>query len=72
MISNAAEDAPFYSRVQQTLLYHQGLLRDEVRNKLFYEALKCHITDETNVLDIGAGSGVGELGVFDPGLAHAL
>ncbi len=54
----APEDSVFFSHVQQILLYHQGLLRDEMRNKLFYEALKRHVTAEKSVLDIGAGSGV--------------
>ncbi|HMS40759.1 MAG TPA: 50S ribosomal protein L11 methyltransferase, partial [Pyrinomonadaceae bacterium] len=56
--NNSDEDTAFYSRIQQTLVYHQGLLRDELRNKLFYESLKSRVTGETKVLDIGAGSGV--------------
>lgn len=59
MTFNAApEDAAFYSRLQQTLVYHQGLLHDEMRNKVFYEALKKCVFADTKVLDIGAGSGV--------------
>ena len=60
MKKNAAaeKDAQFYQHMQQSLLYHQFLLRDEVRNKLFYEALKRTVTSETRVLDIGSGSGV--------------
>jgi precorrin-6B methylase 2 len=60
MRKNAAaeKDAQFYQHMQQALLYHQFLLRDEVRNKLFYEALKRTVTSESRVLDIGSGSGV--------------
>lgn len=58
MMNVPPEDAQFFSHVQQILLYHQGLLRDEARNTLFHEALKRHVTPETKVLDIGAGSGV--------------
>ncbi|HUR98411.1 MAG TPA: 50S ribosomal protein L11 methyltransferase [Pyrinomonadaceae bacterium] len=60
MKKNAAaeKDAQFYQHMQQALLYHQFLLRDEVRNKLFYEALRRTVTSEKRVLDIGSGSGV--------------
>jgi protein arginine N-methyltransferase 1 len=34
------------------------LLRDELRNKLFYEALRRTVTSRTRVLDIGSGSGI--------------
>ena len=56
--SAAEKDEKFYQQVQHSLLYHQILLRDEKRNKLFYKALKKVVTDQTRVLDIGAGSGV--------------
>src|SRR5215212_7132811 len=60
MKKNAAaeKDAQFYQHMQQALLYHQYLLRDEVRNKLFYEALRRTVMSESRVLDIGSGSGV--------------
>ena len=54
----AEKDARFYQHMQQALLYHQFLLRDEVRNKLFYEALRRTVTSDKRVLDIGSGSGV--------------
>jgi FkbM family methyltransferase len=57
-MKEAEDDARFFSHLRSVLLYHQRLLRDEVRNRLFYEALQKHITSETRVLDIGAGSGV--------------
>lgn len=56
--NESENDARFFAHLRSVLLYHQRLLRDEVRNRLFYEALKLHITPETRVLDIGAGSGV--------------
>jgi cyclopropane fatty-acyl-phospholipid synthase-like methyltransferase len=40
------------------LQYHQTMLNDGVRNKMLYEAIKRHVTEETNFLDIGAGTGV--------------
>ncbi len=52
------DDDRFFSHLRSVLLYHQRLLRDEVRNRLFYEALQKHITSKTSVLDIGAGSGI--------------
>lgn len=58
MKTSEAEDVRFFDHVQKVLLYHQTLLRDEARNVLFYDALKRHVTNETRVLDIGAGSGV--------------
>ncbi len=60
MKKNAAaeKDAQLFQHMQQALLYHQFLLRDQVRNQLFYEALRRTVTSETRVLDIGSGSGV--------------
>lgn len=52
------KDARDYVHIQEVLLYHQTLLGDEERNKLFYDAIKRRVTSETRVLDIGAGSGV--------------
>ena len=37
---------------------HQELLEDEVRNRAFYSALRKHITGDSTVLDIGAGTGL--------------
>ena len=60
MKKNAAaeKDAMLFLHVQQALLYHQFLLRDELRNKLFYEALRRTVTTGSRVLDIGSGSGI--------------
>lgn len=57
-MKKAEDDSQLFSHLPRVLLYHQRLLRDEVRNRLFFEALQKHITSETRVLDIGAGSGV--------------
>ncbi len=57
-MKESEDDTKFFSHLRSVLLYHQRLLRDEVRNRLFYEALQKHISSETRVLDIGAGSGV--------------
>ena len=51
-------DPQFYQHMQQLLLYHQSLLRDEERNRLFFKALESVVTSDTRVLDIGSGSGV--------------
>jgi predicted RNA methylase len=40
------------------LTYHQTMLSDGVRNRMLYEAIKRHVTTETNFLDVGAGTGV--------------
>lgn len=40
------------------LQYHQLMLSDNVRNNLIYEAIRQRITEQTNFLDIGAGTGV--------------
>lgn len=37
---------------------HQELLEDAVRNRGFYHALRKHISAESTVLDIGAGTGL--------------
>ena len=57
-MNESENDARFFAHLRSVLNYHQRLLRDEVRNRLFYEALQRHVTAETRVLDIGAGSGV--------------
>lgn len=40
------------------LHYHQKMLADGLRNGLIFEAMKRHITSDTNFLDVGAGTGV--------------
>lgn len=52
------KDALFASRIPGVLHYHQTMLADNARNKLLYEAIKTHITSETNFLDVGAGTGI--------------
>jgi predicted RNA methylase len=52
------KDAIFASRIPGILHYHQTMLTDGVRNKLLYEAIQTHITEQTNFLDVGAGTGV--------------
>lgn len=37
---------------------HQTLLKDQIRNEAFYEALKQTVTRESTVLDIGSGTGI--------------
>ncbi len=56
--ATAEKDALFYQHMQEMLRYHQFMLRDEERNKIFYEALERLVTSDTRVLDIGSGSGV--------------
>ncbi len=56
--ATAEKDALFYQHMQEMVRYHQLMLRDEARNKLFYEALERFVTSDTRVLDIGSGSGV--------------
>jgi len=53
-----AEASLFFQRLQQNLRYHQSLLRDEVRNRLFAAALERTVQPGSRVLDIGSGSGV--------------
>jgi SAM-dependent methyltransferase len=40
------------------LQYHQTMLADSVRNGLLVEAIRRHVSSETNFLDVGAGTGV--------------
>lgn len=58
MKDSEAEDTKLHAHLQHILPYHQILLRDKARNTMFYDALKRHVTRDTRVLDIGAGSGV--------------
>jgi len=46
------------ARIPGILNYHQQMLADGVRNELLYEAIKSCVSNDTNFLDIGAGSGV--------------
>src|SRR5947209_5723926 len=57
-MSKKEKDDHFAAHIPGVLHYHQTMLLDGVRNKLLYEAIKNHITPETNFLDIGAGTGV--------------
>ncbi|MEP7149399.1 MAG: 50S ribosomal protein L11 methyltransferase [Acidobacteriota bacterium] len=56
--SAPVKDAQFFQHMLQSLFYHEQMLTDEVRNRHFYNALRKTVTNETRVLDIGAGSGV--------------
>ncbi|AAZ12613.1 arginine N-methyltransferase, putative [Trypanosoma brucei brucei TREU927] len=38
--------------------FHYAMMNDEERNNFYYEVLKKHVTPETGVLEIGAGSGL--------------
>lgn len=58
MENKLEEDAKLYGHLQNLFLYHERLLRDEVRNVLFHKALKRVVNKDSRVLDIGAGSGV--------------
>ena len=58
MRKTPAEASQFFQRLQQNLRYHQSLLRDEVRNKLFAAALERTVKPGSRVLDIGSGSGI--------------
>lgn len=48
----------FAAHVPGVLQYHQLMLCDGLRNRMLSEAIKKHVTEETNFLDIGAGTGV--------------
>ncbi len=52
------KDELFAAHLPGILQYHQQMLSDGVRNKLLYEAIRNHVTEDTNFLDIGAGTGV--------------
>ena len=52
------KDTHFAAHVPGVLQYHQNMLSDGVRNALLYEAIKRHVNEDTNFLDIGAGTGV--------------
>jgi len=58
MAKTPAEASQFFQRLQQNLRYHQSLLRDDVRNRLFAAALERTVRPGCRVLDIGSGSGV--------------
>lgn len=58
MTQLSAEDQHIFQHLVPTLGYHQILLRDEYRNRLFYRTLKRVIKRGCTVLDIGSGSGV--------------
>ncbi len=57
-LTKKQKDDIFPARLPSVLQYHQLMLADGVRNKLLYQAIKAHVTEETNFLDVGAGTGV--------------
>ncbi len=52
------KDEHLAAQLPGLLHYHQLMLSDNVRNKFLYQAIKEHVTEDTNFLDIGAGTGV--------------
>src|SRR5215813_9167756 len=56
-IVNDAE-ARLYDHVNQLLAGHEKLITDADRNRLFYQALEKNVDSQSNVLDIGSGTGV--------------
>ena len=57
-MSENSEDAQFHERLQTLLLYHTSMLSDTARNVPFRDALESVVNADTQVLDIGAGSGI--------------
>lgn len=51
-------EAQLYDHAHKLLQAHEVLLRDAVRNRAFYKALKKCVASDSVVLDIGAGTGV--------------
>lgn len=52
------KDEHFAAKLPGILHYHQQMLSDGLRNKLLFDAIKNHVTNETRFLDVGAGTGV--------------
>ena len=61
-----------YEHSHRLLKTHETLLRDSVRNRAFYEALKRHVTLDSIVLDIGAGTGVWAITAAKLGAKRAI
>lgn len=57
-LTKKQKDDIFTAHLPGLLHYHQSMLCDGLRNRLLYEAIKRHVNEETNFLDIGAGTGV--------------
>lgn len=57
-LTRKQKDDLFAAHLPSVLHYHQTMLADGLRNKHLYEAIKKHVTPETNFLDVGAGTGV--------------
>ena len=51
-------EARLYDHAHKLLRAHEVLLRDRVRNRVFYKALQKCVNSNSVVLDIGAGTGV--------------
>lgn len=47
-----------YQLVEAVNDFHYAMMNDTDRNEFYYELLKQHVTPETGVLEIGAGSGL--------------
>lgn len=57
-LTKKQKDDIFAAHLPGVLQYHQLMLSDGLRNKMLYEAIKRNVNEETNFLDIGAGTGV--------------
>jgi protein arginine N-methyltransferase 1 len=52
------KDEELFSHMQHVLRYHELMLGDAVRNRAFYRALRRCLKPNSNVLDIGSGTGI--------------
>ncbi len=51
-------EARLFDHTHKLLRAHEAMLRDAVRNRAFYNALKRRVSEDSIVLDIGAGTGI--------------
>ena len=57
-LSTGTIEAQLYDHAHRLLKTHETLLRDAMRNRAFYEALKRNVKSGSVVLDIGSGVGI--------------
>ncbi len=72
MSSAGVTEAQLYQHVFELTGIHEALLKDEPRNRAFYEALRLHVKEGSTVVDIGSGTGLWAIMAAKLGASHVV
>ena len=72
LLNNYDHQAKLFGHAHALLKTHETLLRDGERNVRFHDALRSRVTPGSNVLDIGAGTGIWAIAAAKIGAAKVV